>query len=125
VSIWQQSKTEEVIVSLDTADVFAQLKGAEANLLAEQARLVELRKGLRPEEISVEDSKLKTAQVTYDASRVGIINAFHDAYTKTNSALLNYADTLFINPQNIRPQLRIRSNQEESISNNRVLLGER
>ncbi len=118
-------KVGDIIVSLDTADVLAQLKGAEANLLAEQARLTELRKGLRPEEVSVEDSKLETTQVTYDVSRVGIINAFHDAYTKTNSALLNYADTLFINPQNIRPQLRIRSNQEESISNNRVLLGEK
>ena len=117
-------KVGDIIVSIDTADINAQLRGAEASLLAEQARLAELKKGLRPEEISVEDSKLKTAQVTYDASRVGIINAFHDAYTKTNSALLNYADTVFINPQNVRPQLRIRSNQEESISSNRVLLGE-
>lgn len=115
----------DIIVSIDTADINAQIKGAEANLMAEEARLTELKKGLRPEEFSVEDSKLKSAQVTYDASRVGIINAFHDAYTKTNSALLNYADTLFLNPQNIRPQLRIRSNLEESISSNRVLLGEK
>ncbi len=122
--VGDEVKTGDVIVSVDTADINAQIKGAEASLMAEQARLSELRKGLRPEEISVEDSKLKSAQISYEDSRIGIINAYHDAYTKTNSALLNYADTLFINPQNAIPQLRIRSSQDESITKNRVLLGE-
>lgn len=123
--VGDEVKVGDTIVSIDTADINAQIKGAEANLMAEEARLSELRKGLRPEEVLVEDSKLKNAKVAYEDSRVGMINAFHDAYTKTNSALLNYADTLFINPQNAIPQLRVRSSQDESISKNRVLLGER
>lgn len=121
--VGDEVKEGDVIASLDSSDISAQLQGAEASLLAEQAKMSELRNGLRPEEMSVEESKLNSAQTSHEDARVGLLNAFHDAYAKTNSAILNYADTLFINAQNAAPQLKVRSNQEKLILDSRVLMG--
>jgi RND family efflux transporter MFP subunit len=120
-------KIGDKLISLDSSDTSAQLRGAQANLSVEKANLSNMLAGLRPEELSVEGSKLRSAQVAYDDSRVGVINALRDSYTKVEGALLNNIDTLFTNPQTVAPRINVRTesyNQENLVNSGRLVVGE-
>lgn len=128
VKVGDPVKAGDLIASLDGSDSYASLQGAEANLLSEQARLTELQKGLRPEELTVEEAKVKSAETSNADSKTVIINAFHDSYIKTENAIFNYADTLFTNPQSVLPIIKVRTesyNQQNNINNQRVIVGEK
>ncbi len=115
------------VISLDSSDTAAQYKGAQANLSAEKAALSQLLAGLRPEELSVEGSKLRSAQVNYDDSKIAVINAIHDSYAKVENSIFNYVDSFFENPQSVSPRINIRTEnytQESSVNLNRLLVGE-
>jgi RND family efflux transporter MFP subunit len=121
-------KALDVIIELDSSDSNAQLLGAEANLLAERAKLIELEQGLRPEELSVEEAKLKSAQISFEDARTTVINALHDSYIKTENSVFNYSDSFFVNPQSVVPRIDIRTEnyaQENSINMSRVVVGEK
>lgn len=120
-------KMGDVVINLDSNDVLAQLQGSQANLLAEKARLTELVNGLRPEELSVEGAKLRSAQVSYEDARTGVANALHDSYVKTENAILNYSDSFFTNPQTVVPKINIRTEnraQEMAANDGRLVVGE-
>ena len=120
-------KIGDKLITLDSSDIKAQLLGAEANLLSEKANLSQLMSGLRPEELSVEGSKLRSAQVAYEDSRINVINALHDSYTKVEGAILNNIDLLFTNSQSVAPRINVRTesyNQESSVNSNRLIVGE-
>lgn len=121
-------KTGDVIIALDSSDAKSSLSGAQASLEAEKAHLTELEKGLRPEEISVEYSKLKSAQTALNDSKVGLINALHDSNNKTITSVSNYFDTFFINPSTVVPRINIRTdsyNQANTINNSRILVSDK
>ncbi len=120
-------KIGDTLIALDSSDATAQLQGAEANLSSEKANLSQLMVGLRPEEISVEGSKLRSAQVAYDDSLTNVVNALHDSYTKVEGAILNNIDLLFTNSQSIAPRINVRTEsygQESSVNSNKLIVGE-
>lgn len=126
--VGDQVKVGDIIISLDSADAYAQYQGAQANLLAEQARLTEMQKGLRPEELLVEDSKLKSAQVNYEDARTGIITALSDSYIKTENTILNYIGIFFEHSQSVNPRINVMTEsttQENKINNSRVVTTEK
>ncbi|MES3031517.1 MAG: efflux RND transporter periplasmic adaptor subunit [Patescibacteria group bacterium] len=96
-------KKGTIIASLDNADTLASLRGAEAHLLGERARLSELQKGLRPEELSVETAKYKASQSDFTEGRTALLNALHDAYVKAETSLVSHTDVMFNNPRSARP----------------------
>lgn len=106
-------KAGDIIASLDVSAANASLQGAQANLLSESAKLGDLAKGLRPEEMIVEETKVKNAQIAYADAEQSMNNAIHDAYTKTTSAILNYTDSFYQNAQTAAPLINIHT---ESIS---------
>lgn len=128
VKVGDKIKAGDIIAVLDNTDAKSSLLGAQASLNAEQAHLTELEKGLRPEEISVEYSKLQSAQTVFDDSKSGIINALRDSYGKVGASITNYVDTFFDNPNTVVPHINIRTenyNQEDSADNSRMLVGEK
>lgn len=117
----------DTIISLDPDDASAQLKGAQANLIAEKAKFTELMKGLRPEELSVEGAKLRNSQTSYENAKIGVINALHDSYIKTENAIFNYSDSFFTNPQSVVPRINIRTqnySEQNTVENGRLIVGE-
>lgn len=121
-------KAGDKIISLDSTDAYASLEGAQANLRGEEAKLTELTKGLRPEELSVEDSKLTSAQTTFEDARTTLINALYDSYVKTENSIVNYSDILFTNAQTVVPKIILRTDsyvQENNINNSRIVVGEK
>ncbi len=126
--VGDQMNVGDTIAILENSDSYASLNGAKANLLAEQARFSELLKGLRPEELSIEDSKLKSAQIIYDDSKTAVITSLYDSYIKTENSILNYVGVFFTNSQSVNPNIILPTysyNKENEIENLRVIVTEK
>ena len=98
VAVGDHVKKGDLIVSLDDASDVAALASA-------QATLDDFSRNLSPEELSVQKTSL-------DNAKQNALNAVHDGYTKAQSALINYVDNFFINPQSVNPTITIHTDSE-------------
>ncbi len=98
VAVGDHVKKGDLIVSLDDASDIAVLASA-------QAMLDDLSRSLSPEEFSVQKTAL-------DNAKENALNAVSDGYTKAQSALVNYVDNFFSNPQSVNPNITIRTDSE-------------
>ena len=113
-------KRGDLIASLDNGD-------DQAALLAAQANLSELERGLRPEELALDQSTVDAAATTLSNSKDSAVNAARDGYTKAQNAVFNYADNFFDNPQSANPRINITTEsytQSNSINLERLLVSE-
>ncbi|HEY4528069.1 MAG TPA: hypothetical protein VJL09_03435, partial [Candidatus Paceibacterota bacterium] len=94
----------KTLVSLYNADLVAQLREAEANLKAEEAKLEELKRGTRPEDIRVQEAKLAEAEED-------LADKLTSGYTAADDAIRNKVDVFFSNPRSANPQLSFSSPQ--------------
>lgn len=85
------------LVSLENADTAAQLSQAKATVRAQEAKLAELKKGARPEDILV--SEVDVSNATND-----VVNDIKNAYVNSDDAIRNKVDQLFSNPRSSYPQ---------------------
>lgn len=113
---------QEVMV-LDNADLYAQLSQARASMRSQEAKLDQLRAGARPEELAVAQTKVEsaknaladaqrnfanvTAKADTDLANVysSVTDTLTDAYTKSDDAIRNQIDNLFLNDETDRPML--------------------
>lgn len=107
----------QVLVSLENADLRAQLTGAEANVKLQQAKLDEFRQGTRLEEIEIQEAKVEDAKQK-------LIDKLQDAYTKSDDAIRNKVDQFFTNPRGPSPQIdfSVPAQLETKAELNRLLL---
>jgi HlyD family secretion protein len=89
-----------IIASIDNATLRAEIAQKQAALDKENAKLVSLQKGTRPEELAISE------QSYVDATR-SLMIAMNNAYIKTENSLLNEADILFENGNSVNPTLVI------------------
>ncbi len=88
----------QVLASQVNGDIAAQLDQAKASVKEQQAKLDELKKGTRPEEIQIQQAKVNNA-------RADLADKIDDAYTKSDDAVRNKADQVFSNPRTANPQI--------------------
>lgn len=88
----------QVLVRLDSADLYASLAQAEANLSAEQSNLDQIKRGTRPEELIISESAYKDAKQSLDDKMV-------DAYNKADDAIRNNIDQMFTDPRSSTPEI--------------------
>ncbi len=93
------------LVSLESADLAAQLAGAKATLASQEAKLAELQKGSRPEDITIAETQVSNAQAALDDAHKNIADEIEDAYTKSDQAIHNTADKFFSNPKTSNPRI--------------------
>ncbi len=113
------------LVKLDNADISAQLQGAEANLKVQQAKLDELERGTRPEEILVQEVKVSNAKVAVDDAKRNLLDKIKDTYTKSDDAIRSKVDQFISNSRGDSPSLDFSVSDlslELRIENERVLL---
>ncbi len=122
----QLVRTGELLMRLDTSDLFLQLKellaeeraaraaseGAAARLSqalaardAASAKLNELQRGTRPETLRVSEAKVLAAQKTLADDEMAMVTAVREALTSADNAVFDVSDQLFLNPQGNDPQL--------------------
>lgn len=107
IAVGDRAVAGQTLVVLDQAELSAGLLQAQANVQAQQAKLDELKRGTRPEEIRVDEVKVASAETTLEEKEKGLIDAIEDAYTKSDDAVRNKVDQFFSNPQSANPYLNL------------------
>ncbi len=118
VKVSDAVRAGDPIASLDNANDRAALASA-------QATLADMSRSLSPQELAVQQASLATAKASLDNAMKDAVNAFHDGYVKAQGAIVNYADSLFTNPQSANPTINVRTEssvQQNSIDSERVLI---
>lgn len=98
-------KPGEILVKLETSELEANLLEAEANRETQEAKLDEIKKGSRPEEIEIQEARLTNTKSNLEDSRKNLVDKITDAYVKADDATRNKTDQLFSNPESASPQL--------------------
>lgn len=107
VSVGDRVNIGGVLAMLDQSELSAQLLQAKANIQAQQAKLDELKRGTRPEEIRIGEVKAENARIAMEDANKGVVDAIQDAYTKSDDAVRNRADQFISNGRSANPQLSI------------------
>ena len=92
------------LATLSAGDLFAQVREAEANVKSSEAKLSELKRGTRTEDIALYESKVASAKALVANARVNLHNVLADAYTKADDAVSGRIDQLFANPRSTNPK---------------------
>lgn len=87
------------LIALENIDIAAQVKDAEARVKIEQAALDELLRGSRPEEIRAQEIKVENAKTALQDAKKNLVDTILDAFTKSDDAVRNKLDQIFVNPQ--------------------------
>jgi HlyD family secretion protein len=120
VKVGDAVRVGDPIASLDSANDRAALASA-------QATLADMSRSLTPQELAVQHANVDIAKVSLDNAARDAVNAFHDGYVKAQGAVVNYADSLFTNPQSANPTIDIRTEsavQQSSINAERVAISD-
>jgi RND family efflux transporter MFP subunit len=95
----------DILVTLDTSSLRAQLAQAQASVASAQANLQQLQAGPTPQATQVAQAAVATAQQSLLNSYSGIPNAVQDAYAKATDAVRNQIGAFYNNPDSANPQL--------------------
>jgi len=109
VNVGSRVTTGQALVSLSSGELYASLLKAQANLASEEAKLDEIKKGTRPEEIAISETEVANAQVS-------LVDAQNSLRDKVVDVITNNVDQLFSNPRTNSPQfnLQVSSSQVKS-----------
>ena len=101
VEVGDKVSEAQILANLNNSEFYAQLAQAEASLKAEEAELVELEKGTRPEDIRVKESELQKAEQDLTNYYQDVARIVSDAYNKSDDAVRNKTNDLFGNDDTI------------------------
>ncbi|MEI6296547.1 MAG: efflux RND transporter periplasmic adaptor subunit [bacterium] len=124
-SVGDKVSVGKTLASLENYDLVANLHQAEANLKIQQAKFDELKRGARPQDLDIQESKLSGAGSSLIESKRNLIDKIQDAYTKSDDAIRGKVDQLFSNPKSTTPKLTFTisdSQLEYDIEFNRTIL---
>jgi HlyD family secretion protein len=117
----------QILASVDNSELLAELSQAEARVKVEQARLDELRRGTRIEEILLQKLKVSNAETALLDAKKNLVDKLRDAYTKSDDGVRNKIDQIFRNPDTASQQIIFTVNDskvENDTENGRLLAGE-
>jgi multidrug efflux pump subunit AcrA (membrane-fusion protein) len=104
VKVGDKVTAGRVIASLSQGDTAANIANQRALREAAQARLDELKRGARPEDIAIVESQLATAQSQRAQAEAVLIDSLNEAYIKLDDAVRAKTDQFFNNPRTTNPQ---------------------
>lgn len=119
-------KKDQKLVELENDELRAGVLQAQATLQSQQAKLNELKKGARPEELAIAQTEVEQAKETLLRNYKSVNTIINDAYIKMSDAVIKQIDDLFINDDTLVPRLSFYSaNASASIdaSTGRYVIG--
>ncbi len=105
VKVGDQVVPGDILAELSNTELRAQLAEANANLAVQEAKLAELKRGSRPEDIQVKQTELKKAEQDLANEYQSVFDILNDAYVKADDAVRKDTDDLFTNDEETNPQL--------------------
>jgi multidrug efflux pump subunit AcrA (membrane-fusion protein) len=112
VSVGDKVNKGDFLVSLSNADLVATVEQAKAGLKIVQANLSSLKTGSTPEQIAVNESQVQKAKNDLLNAQISLMNSIRDAYTKSDDAIRNYVDAMFVNPRTQSPTLLFQTDSQ-------------
>lgn len=120
-AIGKEVAAGEILLELDSQELQASALQAQAGVDSERARLQELKRGTRPEEIQIKESELRKAEqdlANYYSSVQAILS---DGFAKMDDAVRSKTDPIFINDDTDSPQFSF-SVSDSQIQNDAIQL---
>lgn len=105
VAVGDKVSAGQTLLSIDSSDMAANVSQAKANLKRVQAQLDELNKGIRPEQLTLENTKVSQATSNLNQAESSLVSVLNDSYTKVDDAVRNKVDMMFNNPRTVNAQL--------------------
>jgi len=88
-------KSGQILASFDNNDIMAQLLQAQANLDAENARLSEIKRGARTEEILITETLVSNAKIYVDDAKINLENTKNKADADLNNIYASSLTSLY------------------------------
>ena len=110
VSVGSGVVVGQALISLDQSALYADLLKAQANVASEEARLDELNKGTKPEDIAVSETEVANAKVALSDAKNNLKNKVVDVVN-------NSIDQFFSNPKTTNPQFNLAVNDTQLKNN--------
>lgn len=107
-------KKDQKLVELENRELQANVLQAQATLQSQQAKLDELKKGTRPQELAIAKTELDQAKETLSKNYKDIITVLNDAYIKMSDAVVKQIDDLFVNDDTSSVKLNFYSSNAQA-----------
>ncbi len=95
----------DTLVVLENLEEVAKILQAEAILARNEAKLSELKAGVRPEEILIQKTKVTNAKSSLEDAERNLVDELRRSYTTADDSVRNKIDQFFSNPRTASPQL--------------------
>jgi len=95
------------LIALGNSDLYSQLMEAQANRDVVSAKLAELTRGTRQEEIRIYETKLTSAQTALMETKRSFVDTVQESFTKSDDVIRNTTDKFFNDPHGGNPKLSI------------------
>lgn len=103
----QEVEKGQILAKLEATDLNIQLQTAQNSLELAKLNLQKLLAGARPEEIKIAETQVENAKIGVEEAQKNLVDKLRDAYTKSDDAVRNYIDNLFLYPQTASLWLKI------------------
>ena len=114
VAVGDKVERDQSLVELDRGELAAQLLEAQARVEAERARLAELTRGTREEDLEIKRAELEKAEQDLSNEYDDIPDLLTDAYTKSDDAVRTKTAGIFIGSKNTAYKLNFSSCNTEA-----------
>lgn len=105
VNVGDKVSEGEVLASIDSSELIAQLEQAQASLSSQKAKLNQLIAGTRVEQIKIHEADLDKAQQDLQNYYASVIDIASDACSKANDAVLTQTINIYSNTDTDNPSL--------------------
>ncbi len=125
-SVGLQVKKGDLLASLSNGDAWGVVLQKQARVDEESARLAEVRRGPRAEDVNIAKSEAEGAESAYAQATQSLVDEIKDAYSVSNDALRSKVDQLYTNPRSVTPEILSFDNYtlKKSLEDQRVRVGE-
>lgn len=114
VNIGSRVVPGQALAELDAQELSAKLYEAEAGIESARAKLQELERGARPEELRIREADLEKAEQDLENYYADTYTVLSDAYAKADDAVRSKTDALFANDDTTNAQLTFSSSDSQA-----------
>lgn len=107
VKVAERVSPGQILASLSSSDFYAQLDQMTANVKIQEAKLAELKKGVKSGTIDSSSVQVLSAENDLRSAEESLAQSLTDAYTKTDDAIRNLTDIFFDNPRTVQARYNL------------------
>lgn len=126
VKVGDLVKQGQVLASVGSGDQYATVLQRQARVDSEAAKLAEVQRGSRAEDITIATTEVDGARTSYEQNLQALMDQVKDSYSKVDDGVRAKADQLFKNPRSVNPEVIAFDNYplRASVNNQRLQIGE-